>query len=194
MQIAVERRSAHSHASGHFGDSETLGEESLQALVTAVKFVVTSQRTARPAQRTPLGPQACQCLACTLADEITFDLGTQSKGKGQYFAADVVAQAIVVFDGVQATAARHAHGEYLHNHEQASSQPRQLGTHDKVVSAHATQQASQRTLAVILRAADGLLYPAIHMQPLPAAIVLYLKALILRVLFVRRDSDISIRH
>ena len=52
MQIAVERRSAHSHASGHFGDSETLGEESLQALVTAVKFVVTSQRTApgsRPA-------------------------------------------------------------------------------------------------------------------------------------------------
>ena len=194
MQIAVERRSAYCHSTCHLGGSESLGEELSQAFVLTVQFIVATQCTSWSAQRTPLGPQACQCLACTLADEITFDLGTQSKGKGQYFAADVVAQAIVVFDGVQATAARHAHGEYLHNHEQASSQPRQLGTHDKVVSAHATQQASQRTLAVILRAADGLLYPAIHMQPLPAAIVLYLKALILRVLFVRRDSDISIRH
>lgn len=58
---------------------------------------------------------------CSLTDKVALNLCRQAEGKGEDIALDVIAEAVVVFDGPHTAFLGHANIQYLHNHKQVSA-------------------------------------------------------------------------
>ena len=78
------------------------------------------------------GFQACQRIACTLADEVALDLCGESEGERQHLGLKIIAQTVTVLDRPYTATAPHAQTQDLHNHVQRTPQTAELATDDQV--------------------------------------------------------------
>ncbi len=162
----------------------------------AVEFVLFhgGLATLRSAERDAFRLPAGERFLCPLTDEVALDFGGQTEGKGENLALDVLAEAVVVLDCPDFAFAGHADVQNLHNHEKVPAEPRQLRADYQVVLLNPLQQLPELPLAVGLRAADGLLNPAVDVQVLTRTEIGNLKPLVLDGLLVAAHSDVSINH
>ena len=142
----------------------------------------------------PLRLLSCQSLLRPLADEVPFYLRRQSEGEGEHLALDVISEAVVVFDGPHAALPGHADVQDFHDHEKAAPQTRKLAADDDVVLSDFFQQPAELAFRIVLRPADGLFYPVIHLQALFLAEPGNLEALVFHRLLVAAHSDVTVNH
>lgn len=159
-----------------------------------LQFLWGIDRTSRAPEHDSLRLLAGESFFRALADEVALDFGRQTERECENFAWDVVAEPVVVLDGPDTAAARHADIENLHDHEQVAPETRQLGTYDEVAAADSAEKFSQSPDRPVLGATDGLLYPAVDGNALPVAELEDLKSLILNCLLVAAHSDVSEIH
>ena len=170
----------------HFADKVAFGVELIFVWCVASPFW--------PSQHHALLSFACQGFFGALTDEVAFYFGREAEGKGQDFALDVVAQAVVVFDGPHAAFLVHADVQDFHNHEKVAAETRKFGADNKVVLLYAFQQFAQFAFVIGFCATDGFLYPAVNVHAVPLAEVVDFEALVLHRLLVATHSDVSVNH
>lgn len=108
-------------------------------------------------------------LLGALGDEVALDLGGETKGKSEYLALDVIAEAVVVLNGPHAALLGHADVEYLHYHEEVSAEAGELGADDEVVGCYVVEELAELALGVAFGAADGFFNPSIDGEVLRLA-------------------------
>ena len=151
-------------------------------------------RTRRATENYTLSLFAGESLLGALTDEIALDFGGKTEGKGEDFALNVVAEAVVVLNRPHAALLRHADIQDLHNHKEVPAKARKFAADNDVVLVNALQEYAQLPLRVILRAADGLLNPVVNHEVMLFAKLVNLKTLVLNCLFVAADANVTVNH
>lgn len=159
-----------------------------------LQFLWGIDRTSRAPEHDSLRLLAGESFFRALADEVALDFGRQTERECENFAWDVVAEPVVVLDGPDTAAARHADIENLHDHEQVAPETRQLGTYDEVAAADSAEKFSQSPDRPVFGSAYGLLDPAVDGDVLPVAELANFKSLVLNSLLVAAHSDVSEIH
>lgn len=196
MDKSFERFGIYVAGACYFVVRDTAGEQPLDLgfFMVELEFFRSIDRSFGTPENDALGSLACKSLLCPLAYEVALDLRREPKCECKDFARDVISKPITLFDSPDPTALVHADIEYLHDHEEVSSEAGELGTDDDVTLFDLVEQRAQESPLECSGAADGLFYPAVYRDAFSAAELQYLESLILYCLLVAADPYVTVVH
>ena len=135
-----------------------------------------------------------QRLARALGNKVALDLRGERKGESDDLRIDVIIKVKIVFDRVDADAARRTVVQNGHDHQHVASEPGDLRTHEQIVRLHPPDDPAEFAFGGRDGAGDGLLLPfpdddGLFFRPL-ADFKFLAGAGLLR----RTDPDVSVNH
>lgn len=151
-------------------------------------------RTRRATENYTLSLFAGESLLGALTDEIALDFGRKTERESEDFAGDVITEPVAVLNRPDTTASSHAYIQYLHDHEQVTTESGKFGTDNKITAPHLFKKFPKTPDGPVFGPADGLLYPAVYGDVMQIAELENLETLILDSLLVTAHSDVSVIH